>query len=206
MTACGAGPVSRVPPRAAARRDSWGGAQSRVRDGPGTDRLSRSCHPRGFFRKFSAERARVPTGVFGEGLETQRHRLSHRGRCRKSHLPGTAATGPVSLHGDRGAAQCGVPGPAGGLPVWKDAPRNAVLAPPSSPLELVWDTSAHRKSVRKKLALRAASDHNPTARPVKWELANGSGLHVRGLSPRAPVSLSVDRVGRQWTTDLSPQP
>lgn len=141
----------------------------------------------------------------GEGLETQRHRLSHRGRCRKSHLPGTAATGPVSLHGDRGTAQSGVPGLAGSLPVWKDAPRNAVLAP-SSPLELVWDTSAHRKSVHKKLALRAASDHNATARPVKWELANGSGLHVRGLPPWALVSLSVDRVGRQWTSDLSPQP
>lgn len=79
----------------------------------------------------------------GEGLVTQRGRR----RCRRPHPPGPAAPVPVSTHGDGCAAQRGVPGPAGGRPVWKDAPRNAGPAP-SGPSELARGASTRRTRLR----------------------------------------------------------
>lgn len=82
------------------------GAEARSGTGPFADHFSRTCHPDGFFRKFSAERARLPTGVLcvAKSLVTQRPRVSHR--------EGVAAApswdysrGLVSLHSDRSTAQ-----------------------------------------------------------------------------------------------------
>lgn len=107
------------------------GAEAGSGTGPVADPFSRTCHPDGFFGKFSAERARVPTGVLcvAKGLVTQRHRVSRRGGV--AAAPSwDCSRGPVSLHRDRSAAQRF--SRTGQRPVHLEkCPQNAILAPQS---------------------------------------------------------------------------
>lgn len=118
------------------------GAHTGARAGPGTGAFPEVATPVAFSGSSRPSGLGCERGV-GEGLVTQRDRR----RCRRPHPPGPAAPAPVSTHGDACAAQRGVPGPAGGRPVWKDAPRNAGPAP-SGPSELARGVSTRRTCLR----------------------------------------------------------
>ena len=147
-----------------------------------TEHFSRSFHPGGFFRKFSASRRGHQQRCCPESRDHSA-RVNPRGWHGQPHPPGTAATGPVSLHTDHSTAQKGFPGLAGGPPIWKNAPWNAIPASEcaGSPWEPVWGVSAMGILLTQRWPWGLANDCTPLLMLVKREPATSNGFHGQGL-------------------------